>query len=572
MPDKSFKICLTMAGAVSAGAYTAGVLDELLGVLDRWEKAKSANRKRGTDHPDYDHSIPMHEVQLEVLSGASAGGITAALALKKIMDGDCEDMESNSLLKDCWVTMADDPEKNTLEKLLDTTDLPPGESPQSLLNASAIDALSERHLAPLKNLKKPAWISNSPEVILTTTNLDGIAVNIHFNGSVPEHSEHTITQHSSVFRFTPFVTGVNNHHNSNAYRYVADLRKKADTDLLKNAVLSTSAFPIGLPTRRVHLPHRPYLKYFPKDPSNSNLHIDPVNTGKNLPFAAIDGGLLNNEPYGWALKILRENCKDACRENRYAVIMIDPLSSKAPNPIPENDKGLWNTFTAMFRALRNEVMLNQEGLADAISLIDRTKFLIAPRKGSDYPPKLNAIGKVLASAPIGGFAGFISKKQRAHDYELGRRNCRDFIRFHFTIPLSQADHRLGQTMNTAMQDRFCIIPRNEKPGEALYFPLIPDIRLEKARTQKLNKSWKETREYPELPEFDLHTFIKTYQPLLNKRLITLVKRGFGKWWITILFRIFILRRIRKHMYAAIESEMSFFSWNKNTGKPSDQNT
>lgn len=42
-----FKICLTMAGAVSAGAFTAGVLDYLLETLDVWEKAKQKNREIG---------------------------------------------------------------------------------------------------------------------------------------------------------------------------------------------------------------------------------------------------------------------------------------------------------------------------------------------------------------------------------------------------------------------------------------------------------------------------------------------------------------------------------------------
>ena len=48
-----FKICLTMAGAVSAGAFTAGVMDYLLETLELWEQAKIKNRSLGADHPDY---------------------------------------------------------------------------------------------------------------------------------------------------------------------------------------------------------------------------------------------------------------------------------------------------------------------------------------------------------------------------------------------------------------------------------------------------------------------------------------------------------------------------------------
>jgi hypothetical protein len=59
----AFKIGINMAGAISAGAYTAGVLDFLIEALDQWEAAK----QRGD-------MVPRHEVSLDVFSGASAGG------------------------------------------------------------------------------------------------------------------------------------------------------------------------------------------------------------------------------------------------------------------------------------------------------------------------------------------------------------------------------------------------------------------------------------------------------------------------------------------------------------------
>ena len=39
-PADTFEIGLVMGGAVSAGAYTAGVLDFLFETLDAWEAAK----------------------------------------------------------------------------------------------------------------------------------------------------------------------------------------------------------------------------------------------------------------------------------------------------------------------------------------------------------------------------------------------------------------------------------------------------------------------------------------------------------------------------------------------------
>jgi predicted acylesterase/phospholipase RssA len=67
---RTFEIGLAMVGAISAGAYSGGVFDFLLQALDEWEKAKANNI------PD----IPNHQVVIKVLSGASAGAITGAIA------------------------------------------------------------------------------------------------------------------------------------------------------------------------------------------------------------------------------------------------------------------------------------------------------------------------------------------------------------------------------------------------------------------------------------------------------------------------------------------------------------
>lgn len=70
--SKKFEIDLCMAGAVSAGAYTAGVMDYLIEALSEWEKLK------------VNSNIPQHEVCISVMGGASAGGMTALLAASTI--------------------------------------------------------------------------------------------------------------------------------------------------------------------------------------------------------------------------------------------------------------------------------------------------------------------------------------------------------------------------------------------------------------------------------------------------------------------------------------------------------
>lgn len=69
---------------MSAGAYTAGVLDFLIEALEEWQKAKDAFRAR-LSSPNAGSSVlpnpvPLREVLIEAFSGASAGGMCAAIA------------------------------------------------------------------------------------------------------------------------------------------------------------------------------------------------------------------------------------------------------------------------------------------------------------------------------------------------------------------------------------------------------------------------------------------------------------------------------------------------------------
>lgn len=60
--SETFEIGLVGAGAISAGAYTGGVIDFMVQALDEWYKAKTNGQP-----------VPPHDVRLSVFSGASAG-------------------------------------------------------------------------------------------------------------------------------------------------------------------------------------------------------------------------------------------------------------------------------------------------------------------------------------------------------------------------------------------------------------------------------------------------------------------------------------------------------------------
>src|SRR5262245_53385384 len=70
-----FQLGLALAGAISAGAYTAGALDFLLQALSEWEAHRG------------EKGVPDHRVVLKVIAGASAGAITGALGAVALARG-----------------------------------------------------------------------------------------------------------------------------------------------------------------------------------------------------------------------------------------------------------------------------------------------------------------------------------------------------------------------------------------------------------------------------------------------------------------------------------------------------
>jgi hypothetical protein len=118
-----FRIGLNMAGAVSAGAYTAGVLDFLIEALDAWyEERERQIGLHGADISKWE--VPAHDVSLEVLSGASAGGMCAAISAVSLQQQFDHVTTTAPVaaapvnrLYDCWVRRIDNPNPSSVSTL-----------------------------------------------------------------------------------------------------------------------------------------------------------------------------------------------------------------------------------------------------------------------------------------------------------------------------------------------------------------------------------------------------------------------------------------------------------------------
>src|SRR5690606_27070879 len=93
----TFHLGLVVAGAVSAGAYSAGALYYLLQNIKEWEEKKQENKDilAGKKEGEIDPRVPMHNVVLEVIGGASAGSMVAAI-VGLVYDLDLDEVDYNA--------------------------------------------------------------------------------------------------------------------------------------------------------------------------------------------------------------------------------------------------------------------------------------------------------------------------------------------------------------------------------------------------------------------------------------------------------------------------------------------
>ena len=559
-----FKICLTMAGAVSAGAFTAGVMDYLLETLELWEQEKIKNRSLGVAHPDYDFSVPMHEVEIDVISGASAGGISGALTLLNVMDADFEAVNKdnpfgkNNRFFQSWVEMADDAKSTTFEKMLQNDDIKKNEKPESLLNSQAIDQLANNALN-IKNQKRPpAYISESLDLLLTTTNLRGLNFKIDFGGS--DKNGCVITSHAGFFRYkiTNDIYPQGIPEGDNMY-YALDLNNPKDMGYLKDATLSTAAFPIGLKSREVAVSQK-YIKRYPKYLFGDRSGIYPIIKDSPIyKFNSIDGGLINNEPFAIALKVLKEKNLAEVLLDRYAVIMMDPFPNHDNDIEEENPaRDIISVAKGMFKALRNQVMFNQDGILEALDHTNRTKYLIEPIRKVMSPAGKVRADNDLASAPFSGFAGFLDKSFRYHDYQLGRQNCQSFLRYYFGVPEPEIAARLTDYPHELAFERFSFNEIHTDKTSARLLPIIPDMRVLHASTNKydVEKFGIDAElKYPDYPSILKKDFEKRYKSLLKNRIETVSNALIGNFWFSLVNRLILRSKIYNELENTLETEL-----------------
>lgn len=471
-----FEIGLAMAGAISGGAYAAGVIDFLFQALSEWEKAKA-------ERPD-DPGIPRHAVRLKVVSGASAGGMTAAVLAASLPDGfdpvtglaDGRPAPANNKLYHCWVERID------IRDLLTDSDLKKNTSLKSILDSTVLDSIAAYGFGSGGGVHSgaawPRYVSDPLDVYLTVANLRGVPYTVRFQGA--DQKGHECVLHQDHVRFVlgdaPPAAPL-----GDGFFLRAGDRSGLNWKVFSDAALATGAFPVGLAPRALSKPKSFYDRKWDipgrAEPLGEDARqvaflsrtVPPdwtsggcPDSGEDLDFLAVDGGLMNNEPFDLARKALAGS--DPCNPRGLgdvsrAVIMIDPF----PDPGwcgKEKDQDLAAgdvlTFARlMFGALTAQARFKPQEIALALDEDVYSRFLISPSKGNNPWP-----GSTMAAESLGGFGGFLSKKFRRFDFQLGRRNCQKFLKDHFALPLEGKTGVTDEDGNTFMTENLEMVRNN----------------------------------------------------------------------------------------------------------------
>jgi hypothetical protein len=264
----AIRLAITVAGAVSLGSYEAGVLYEVLDALAQHNAGLADDEK----------------ILVDVLTGASAGGMSATVLAQKLMfEADSLTDPYNNALYRAWVQDID------IKGLLA---LQHGEDPaHSLLSSDLVETISAKYLTQRYSTHIP------PAPVRHPASADAIGLGLALSNLNGVDYCYQVRP-NETFNYTCFEDQIS-----------AQVDAASDVlefwEPLRNAAVSCGAFPFAF---RV------------KDLVRHKSEYDSPNVVFPLPFetfAYTDGGVFQNEPLGLAKNLVDPIDKHVNNDSRF---------------------------------------------------------------------------------------------------------------------------------------------------------------------------------------------------------------------------------------------------------------
>jgi|ERR1022692_2243467 hypothetical protein len=316
------KLAITIAGAVSLGSYEAGVLYEVLDAIHQHN-----NDPATTDND---------RVMIDVLTGASAGGMTAIILAQKLLysAGEFQGPYDNPLYN-LWV------KRINLTGLQATEDNEP--ALQSLFSSNLIETISEEALKaryatpPPPPAVRHVGVGDEIRVGVALTNLNGVGYG------------YPITP-SGKFAYIDYGDQLTRH-------VVASSCDTGDFwEPLRGAAVACGAFPVAFRAQDLQRS----AKNEPDDYTGENLEPwdhDPTT------FTYSDGGILQNQPLGMAKNLVDLIDLHMDQERRFYLF----VSPHAKDPMANDTFRAANAdYLQLFRRLI-DLVVGQAGFQDWIT-------------------------------------------------------------------------------------------------------------------------------------------------------------------------------------------------------------
>ena len=277
----SKRLAITISGAVSLGSYEAGVLYEVCEAL----------RQHNTNPETL--ANPDERIEIDVLTGASAGGMTAVIVAQNLLyAGDSLAEPQNNPFYNPWVRDI------SLDGLLNPDvkldpafpDLPAPEDPtKSIFSSNLIEKLACTYITgrydkgvPAPRVPHPA-AAKQIRLGLALSNLNGVAYSYPLRITQPENR-----QSFAYARFQDEKTGV----------FVSDGADENDSLVAwtpwREAAVSCGAFPFAFRIKQL-------LRF---EEEYNRPHRDEWGPPHKKDFAYTDGGVFQNEPLGLAKNLV----------------------------------------------------------------------------------------------------------------------------------------------------------------------------------------------------------------------------------------------------------------------------
>ncbi len=475
MPEQSFRLGINMAGAVSAGAYTAGVFDFLVEALDAWQTSKNNHEP-----------VPMHKASIEVLSGASAGGMCAAIATAALFD---DPARKQTKFYQAWVKSID------IKSLISQTDLDSGPL-RSLLNSDILDGIAAETIS-LPAPRRREFVSPNLNLFLTLTSTRGMPYGVDFAADAA-FEEHT-NYYAEQVRFEVTDGSGDPLHVSERYHLRLNDQGGASWTRLKTAAIATGAVPLMLAPKRLDRdpgdysdrmwqvsnpdPCRKPDETTPPSSEQCNcwcdqaVKIEPAWEKPNAPVqnVYVDGGMTNNNPFECARLFLARQTGEL--HNQRSPLLADAaVITIAPFPGADSFSPSWSadqhaTLLGTLKSLKSILVTQSRFTGEGLSLLKdpdvASRFVIAP--DDDLVPV-----PALQCGSLGAFGGFLSEKFRDRDYRLGRRNCQKFLQRWFVLPYENPLIQDGLGHNPDNLIRNFQSTQDDRPFKSrAWMPIIP---------------------------------------------------------------------------------------------------